>query len=100
MARKIANGNYDVKAVVSTEDEIGDLATQLNNMASKIKTFYSELLKEKDSVEQKVKNAIEETEKQKVYLSDRIEEILCEMEKFASGDLSVHLISANDDDIR
>ncbi len=90
-AEKIIQGNLAVKMNVQTKDELGSLATSLNDMMHTIRISQLELLEEKASVEQKVIHATETVEQQKAYLSQSVEVMLQEIEKFAAGDLTVQL---------
>lgn len=97
MAKEISTGNYDVSLEVEYNNEIGKLTNYLNEMTTQIRTSQNQLQQEKNSVELRIKKAIEEAEKQNIYLSNSVEKILAEMEKFSEGDLTVHLkISTKD----
>ncbi len=97
--KKISAGNLDIKLERSKKDEFADLFYGFNSMTSTIKSSRETLLEEKANIENKVKEAVEESENQKQYLSEKIAEILRRMERFASGDLTVQLAVESDDDI-
>jgi len=96
-SREFANGNYDVKVEVTSNDELGGLAKTFTEMVGKLKLANTELLSEKASIEQKVKDAVKESEDQKNYLERNTEKMLVEMDKFANGDLTVQLEKEKDD---
>lgn len=59
----------------------------------------AELEVEKSTVEQKVEDAVSQSETQQAYLSRSVEMMLVEMERFANGDLTVALQSQRQDEI-
>lgn len=98
-AKEVSEGNLDVNINVETKDEIGSLAVLFNHMIGKIKESMNNLAEEKASVEKKIEEAVKESEKQKMYLSNSVDTILKEMNKFSVGDLTVKLDVENDDEI-
>ncbi len=99
VANEISSGNYDVEIDTGLKNEIGNLSKAFATMTSNTKQLISQLDAEKKGIEAKVQMAVEESENMSHYLSDSIEKILHEMEKFASGDLTVHLEAEKDDSI-
>ncbi|GJQ64303.1 MAG: hypothetical protein SCALA702_33560 [Melioribacteraceae bacterium] len=97
-ANKFAKGESDVKVEVTSEDEIGKLAESFNNMVEQVNLANQNLLDEKASVERKVEEAVADSEKARNYLSRSTEKMLVEMDKFANGDLTVHLEAENHND--
>ncbi len=97
--KKITAGDLGVKLHKNKDDEFGELFDGFNNMTSRIKNTREALLEEKANIENKVKEAVEESENQKKYLSEKVSEILFGMEQFAKGDLTVELKSNSNDDI-
>ncbi|MCB0287701.1 MAG: HAMP domain-containing protein, partial [Calditrichaeota bacterium] len=89
--KRFSEGENDVAINIYSEDEIGELAAEFSNLIEKVNSTSQELLTEKASVEQKVDEAIRESESQKEYLTSSVEEILDKMERFANGDLTVNL---------
>ncbi len=98
-AQQVTQGNLNVDLNVKSEDEIGVLAHSFKKMTQSIKDANELLLKERDSISVKVEEAVEESEKQKKYLSESVEKILHKMEQFAEGDLTVKLEDDNNDEI-
>jgi methyl-accepting chemotaxis protein len=98
-ARQVADGNLEVNLNVNSQDEIGVLAESFRHMTMNIKNSQELLEKEKESISVKVEEAVKESEQQKEYLSQSIDQILNEMNKFAEGDLTVHISSDKDDEI-
>jgi methyl-accepting chemotaxis protein len=80
-------------------DELGLLGKSFNTMIDKIKISNEALKEEKRSVEKKVEEAICQSEEQKIYLSQNVEKVLVEMNKFSKGDLTVYLPDDKVDDI-
>ena len=97
-AKRMANGDTDVKVEIDSQDELGVLSNTFNHMVANIKLKNQELLDEKNSIQQKVEIAVKESEDQKKYLERNINKILIELGKFADGDLTVHLTSERDND--
>ncbi|MCD6385053.1 cache domain-containing protein [Candidatus Sumerlaeota bacterium] len=76
VARKISNGDYQQRAEIDREDEIGYLAKTLNQMTDKLLSAQESLKNWNKELEQKVKEATEEVK--------RMERQLCQSEKLAS----------------
>lgn len=98
-AQKVSGGNYDVNIQTMSDDEIGRLTSVFKEMVENIKSSSEILLVEKNSVEQKVNEAVRTIEEQKQYLSSSVNSILSAMGKFAEGDLTVNLTIEKEDEI-
>ncbi|MGD8778316.1 MAG: methyl-accepting chemotaxis protein [Ignavibacteria bacterium] len=98
-AREVAAGNLNVDLNIDSENEVGVLASSFKTMTQSIKNANDQLKEEKDSIAGKVEEAVRESEQQKEYLSNSIDRILAEMNKFADGDLTVKIDSGKDDEI-
>jgi len=98
-AVKASNGNLDVVIEKKSDDEVGDLTFAFQKMLNNISHTSNELVKEKELVEGKIKEAVSQSEEQKEYLSRSVSLLLEKMERFSSGDLSVSIQSQKDDDI-
>jgi methyl-accepting chemotaxis protein len=98
-AQKIASGNINTFVEVKRHDEIGTLASAFNVMVSGIREGIEKLHAEKASVQRKVDEAVKESEKQREYLADSVENMLGVVQRFAAGDLTVRLAVTNNDDI-
>jgi len=98
-AQQVAQGNLDVNLSIQSEDEIGVLAESFKKMTQSIKDGNEMLVKEKEGIAVKVEEAVKESNRQKEYLSESIEKILTEMNKFAEGDLTIQLNVEKDDEI-
>jgi methyl-accepting chemotaxis protein len=99
-AQKIAEGQLDIAVGVTSQDEVGSLAQAFNQMVSSVRQALDALQEEKASVEQKVREAVAASEAQQQYLARSVERMLAQMERFAAGDLTVHLEAERDDEIR
>ena len=99
-AQKIAKGQLDIAVGVTSQDEVGSLAQAFNQMVSSVRQALDALQEEKASVEQKVREAVAASEAQQQYLARSVERMLAQMERFAAGDLTVHLEAEGDDEIR
>ncbi len=99
-AQKIAEGQLDVAITATTQDEVGSLARAFNQMVASVRQALDALQAEKESVEQKVREAVAASEAQQQYLARSVERMLAQMERFAAGDLTVHLEAERDDEIR
>jgi len=98
-AHDVSKGNLDVLVEVKSNDEIGSLANDFNEMVKNIKKTKVELVQEKQSVEKRIEEAVAEAEDREKYLSESVEKMLEKMQKFASGDLTVNCIPFKDDEI-
>jgi methyl-accepting chemotaxis protein len=98
-SQKASNGDLNVKLTSSTSDEVGDLTQAFNKMIGNIALANTELAEEKRSVERKVEDAVEASEKQKEYLASSVKHLLEQMEKFAAGNLTISIEVNSDDEI-
>ena len=98
-AERVAAGDLDLTVEVTTTDEIGNLAGNFNNMVRRVKEALESLQAEKAGIEQKIEEAVRESENQKAYLAHNIEAMLAEIHRFADGDLTVFLQAESDDEI-
>ncbi|MFA4923582.1 MAG: methyl-accepting chemotaxis protein [Ignavibacteriaceae bacterium] len=96
-SREFANGNYDVIVEVTSNDELGGLAKTFTEMVQKVKQANTELLSEKASIEQKVEDAVKESEEQRNYLERNAGKLLVEMDNLANGDLTVQIEKEKND---
>ncbi len=98
-AQEAASGNLDARVMVDSQDEVGDLAHHFSEMLRQITKANDALQIEKASVELKVEQAVQESEKNSAYLSASVEKMLVSIERFAGGDLTVVLSHDSEDDI-
>ena len=98
-AHEVSTGNLDIHVEKNSNGEIGSLANDFNEMVKNIKKTRVELLREKQSVEKRIEEAVAEAEDREKYLSESVERMLEKMQKFASGDLTVICIPSKDDEI-
>jgi methyl-accepting chemotaxis protein/ligand-binding sensor domain-containing protein len=85
--------------VRSTEQRAKHLDALVQEMTSDLQRAHETALAEKASVEQKVEQAVRQSEAEKHYLASSVETLLVEMNKFASGVLTVRLAPQHNDDI-
>jgi methyl-accepting chemotaxis protein len=100
-AERISKGEIDKDIEVDRNDEIGKLAHSIKIMVDKIKQSLKEAEDKGEAAEkaaQEAKTAQERAQQQEEYLSVNTKKILTEMEKFAQGDLTVHVEPEKDDD--
>ena len=96
-SRRYSEGDHAIDVTISQKDEIGELAAAFHKMLCTIREATAELEAEKRQSEHKVEQATRSSEAQRKYLSESIDKMLVEMEKFARGDLTVHLgVEVND----
>ncbi|WP_456429057.1 methyl-accepting chemotaxis protein [Rhodocaloribacter sp.] len=96
--RRVAEGDLSVQVELDVEDEIGALSQSFNTMVRDIRASAEALEAEKASVEQKVEEAVRESEAQRQYLARSVDQILTEIDRFAAGDLTVQLDAGHGDD--
>ncbi|KAA3611395.1 MAG: methyl-accepting chemotaxis protein [Calditrichaeota bacterium] len=94
-ATQMAEGQLDLNIDYKSQDEIGELADNFNLMAGNIKKLMKQLQDEKIEVEK----TVTESESQRKYLKDSVNEMLEKINKFASGDLTVSLDLKKNDEI-
>ncbi|MBI9071340.1 MAG: methyl-accepting chemotaxis protein [Melioribacteraceae bacterium] len=98
----VSHGNINMKADIDSTDEIGQLAKNFNVMVENIKENISEIEKKEALANEafiEAKKSKEKAETQQHYLSESVNKILVEMQKFSAGDLTVKLPVQNDDEI-
>lgn len=71
------------------------LNTRIEEMVEDLRVAHHATLQEKESVERKVEEAIHHSEEEKEYLAASVENMLNEMTRFASGNLTVALSPKN-----
>ncbi len=98
-ANKASKGDLDIKIDVNTKDEIKTLADSFSQMLKNIRNTNKQLNEEKESINEKIKLAVEESENQKQYLIKSVNLILDAMNDFSNGDLTVYLKSDSEDAI-
>lgn len=70
IALKIKEGDFDVKADINTDDELGDMSNAFNQMAQKLKYSYTELEKRVKEKTEQLTLALQNSQKQ----NDTLEE--------------------------
>lgn len=98
-AERLANGDITSTVQVKRHDEIGTLGSAFNTMIKGIREGIEKLQAEKASVQRRVEEAVKESEQQREYLAESVEEMLASVQRFAAGDLTVRLQVKNNDDI-
>jgi len=98
-AYRISEGDLETTVAVRTEDEVGKLARAFNQMVASMREALDALQEEKAGAEQKVREAVAEIQAQQRYLAESVEHMLTQMERFAAGDLTVHLEVRKNDEI-
>lgn len=98
-AVEVVKGNREISVDIHTKNELGILARNFNMMVASISHGIEQVQQEKASVEQKVREAVQEVEEQREYLSDSVDTMLKAMHDFAGGDLTIQLSPQRDDAI-
>ncbi|TAE30314.1 MAG: methyl-accepting chemotaxis protein [Candidatus Kapaibacterium sp.] len=98
-AKAVASGETQVTVRVLTRDELGSLAQSFNIMVASIRRGLEDVRAEKASVEEKVRLAVETSEKEKMYLQTSVGTALEAMEQFSVGDLRTRLDITKHDEI-
>ncbi len=101
-AKKVTAGDNTVSVQLNVEDEIGQLGEAFNLMVEAISSSMDEAEKQNQAASdaaQKAKKAQEISIKQQRDLTQNVEFLLNEMEKFANGDLTLNITRKNDDAI-
>lgn len=76
-------------------NEIGNLAGSFSEMIEAVQTANITLRMEKESVEERIRHAIQESEHNRLYLASRVQELLAVMARFKEGDLSARIEPAH-----
>ena len=102
-AQEVVDGRLDTHIAVEREDELGHLARTFNLMIERLKAAMDEVRRQSEATEaaarQAAAEARREVQAQQVYLEAQVNEMLDKMNRFASGDLTVALEAARDDEI-
>ena len=101
-AEKVIRGDYNSKAEIDSENEIGSLAVNFNSMVENI----SMLVEQFETKNNETNKALKEAEAAKTnaeyqseYLSKKADLMIATIDQFAEGDLTVSLKAENNDDI-
>jgi methyl-accepting chemotaxis protein len=101
-SERIAGGDYSVIVDFKSKDELGKLSDTFNMMVANIRDAI-ETTKQKENEAQEALKHSEKLNKeilaQQEYVARNTKKVLEEMDKFANGDLTVHLEAEKDDDI-
>ena len=102
-AQEVVAGRLDTHIAVEREDELGQLARTFNLMIERLKAAMDEVRHQSEATEAAAREAAAEARRevqaQQVYLEAQVNEMLDKMNRFASGDLTVVLEAARDDEI-
>jgi methyl-accepting chemotaxis protein len=98
-AKQMAGGDETVRVPIDAGDELGRLGAAFNEMAGNVQAAFENLNAEKASVESRVEDAVARIREQQAYLQQNVERMLSAMNRFADGDLTVHLEATQDDEI-
>ncbi|MGE5364344.1 MAG: methyl-accepting chemotaxis protein [Bacteroidota bacterium] len=90
-AKKIAGENYSEEIKVESADETQILAGAMNKMLRSVKAAMEELRSEKEAVEQKVEQAVADSENGRLRLARSVEVIKNAQSQVAAGNLRVRL---------
>lgn len=95
VAERIAGGDHSARIDLSSDDEIGRLGHAFNGMVESLSLVMTEAETQRKDAEA----ARSASERQEAYLTERVDEMLEAMDRFAQGDLSVYLRPQNDDEV-
>ena len=101
----VVNGDLDQQVSVSSKDEIGQMTYAFNKMISQIKEALDRAEAERREAETQKASAEEqkqlrkEVDEQRVYLRASVDEILEQMDQFATGNLAVSVAIKKKDEI-
>jgi len=92
VARKIGGGDLNVRAKITSKDEIGELAGAFNSMAQKLKIFYADLEKKVrdrtkalETTKKELETNAKELEKERASLEEKVKERTAELEESRVG---------------
>lgn len=97
--KQVQAGDLNARVEVASDDEIGQLASALNDMTQTMEERSQALQVEKASVEERVESAVRASDEEKEYLTRSVQQMLDKMHLFQGGDLTVHLEPERDDEI-
>jgi len=102
VTKRIANGDLDIRLNFSYKNEFDELGKSFEELAHSIKEYRANLIAEKESIQRRVEEAVEQSEKDKKYLSDSVSKIVGVMEHVANGDLTakVEVLETDSEDIK
>jgi len=88
-AKQISQGNLNIELGFKYGTEFDDLGKAFEELAKSIKNYQDKLIAEKESIQQKVDQAVEKARKENKYLSESVDRIVNIMEQVSRGDLTV-----------
>jgi methyl-accepting chemotaxis protein len=100
-AKRVSAGDLNTHVTLNTSDEMGSLAMSFNAMVESLQTYFEEVTKEQEESARLAREAEQTAQRitsEQQYLEDSVQRMLVEMERFAEGNLTVHL-DANRDDV-
>jgi len=100
-AKRVSAGDLNTHVTLNTSDEMGGLAMSFNAMVESLQTYFEEVTKEQEESARLAREAEQTAQRitnEQQYLEDSVQRMLVEMERFAEGNLTVHL-DANRDDV-
>jgi len=92
------NGDEDVKVEVHSVDEIGVLGSSIKEMMTNIFDGKAKLEMQRKEAKKRDEEILEDMREKNDYLSRATSNLLIELERFASGDLTVHVVPENEED--
>ncbi len=91
VTKKIANGDLNIKLNFNYKNEFDELGKSFEELARSIKEYRANLLAEKESIQRRVDEAVEQAERDKAYLKESVSKIVDIMEQVANGDLTAEV---------
>jgi len=91
MTDVVEEGDLSREYCYDGDDEIGSMAASFNAMIARIREILDELKAEKESVQRRVDEAVEQSERRRKALAACVERMCGAMREFANGDLTVRL---------
>jgi methyl-accepting chemotaxis protein len=99
VTERVAEGDLNQVVTIKSKDELRRLAAAFNTMIANVRRGNEVLMAEKNSVEAKIEVAMLSVKTREEYLSNSVNRMLQETNKFAQGDLTVHLVPEREDQI-
>lgn len=96
---EVSNGAEMREVELRGIDEVERLSAAFNAMAKKVREARLQLVREKESVEEQVRRAVAESEKNRQALHDDVVEMIAVMDRFASGDLTVRMPHSRNEEV-
>ncbi|AFZ36318.1 methyl-accepting chemotaxis sensory transducer with Cache sensor [Stanieria cyanosphaera PCC 7437] len=96
-AKEIANGNFNYQAYVSSQDEIGALASSFNQMARQLQNYFDNLETKVEQRTAELNKLLNQQQIAKEQLQQRVQQLQEQLKPVNQGDLTIRATVTDDE---